>query len=719
MDKEVKTQATEIPAVSFDEFPPTSYEAWKAEAVNALKGAPFEKRLFTKTYEGITLEPIYTTEHTKKAPHSLEYPGKADYVRGTNAAGYIGQPWIIAQASDGILPAQTNETIRRELSRGSQAINIKLDKTILNGREDQCYGHESGLYLSTLQDMDDTLQDITVGQNELHIFAGVSAAPILGLLAAQARAQGQASLLRDYSGCVGADPIGVLAEESSLPCILDQLYDEMALTIQWSRENMPWIRTIFVRGDSYHNGGANAIQEVAYCMSTAIAYISAMQIRGLDIDTIAGQIRFGFSLGANFFMEIAKLRAARMLWAQIIQSFGGGEEAQKIDIFARTSHFTQTTYDPYVNILRATSQAFSGVVGGVGTMQVAPFDEVFGQTSEQSRRVARNIQLMFQNEFDLTQPIDPAGGSWYIESLTQQIADEAWAKIQDIAKNDGMIAQLQKGNIQEEIKKVLNDRLKNLATRSDRAVGSNMYANMGEKPLQKTFLSPEAIKDDRAHAMQEYLSDRDEPYCQECLKKMESQISGESGRFMQALIEAFMAGAMLEEVRHTLNDGFPSDIQVAPITPHRWTEQFEALREGTERYQAETGCNIRVFLANLGPIPQHKPRAEFSIGFFEVGHFEMLKNDGFATVEEAARAAAQSQADVTVICSTDETYPELVPPLAKLIKSTCPDMMVLLAGAPAPEFKDAYLAAGVDDFIHVRANCLDILSKIQKAKGIC
>lgn len=628
-----------FPAVSFDEFPPTSYEKWKEEAIVTLKGGDFDKKLLTKTYEGITLQPIYTQADVDQLQGPHTFPGFKDFLRSTKPAGYIEEPWAIAQNVDLPCPKQTNALLREELAKGATAVCCKIGL--------------GGVSVENVEDVKTLLDGIDLSKVQVMIDCGPSALAVLGWLL-----EGK-GCIKKSTGCVGADPIGALARYGRLPRPLDALLDEMAQAAKLAGQQAPGVRTILVDGNVYANGGAHAVQELAYCMATAAAYITAMTERGLTVDEAAGSIRFAFSLGSNFFMEIAKLRAARVLFAQMVQAFGGSEEAQKINVFARTSRFTKTVYDPYVNILRATTEAFSGVVGGVNAMEVAPLDEAYGASDEQTRRIARNIQVMMQEEFNLLQPVDPAGGSWYVESLTAQVAQAAWTLFQQVDAEGGMVQALQAGSVQAAVGKVLAERLKKLATRSDRAVGTNMYANVLEKKLERPAAAEAAC------------------------------------------------------------DWADTSIQVTPIEPHRWTEEFEALREKTEAYEAKTGKTIKVFSANMGPIPQHKARADFSAGFFEVAHFEMLKNDGFATVEECAKAAVESGADVAVICSTDETYPELVPPLAKAIKAGRPEMIVMLAGAPAPEYKDAYVQAGVDEFIHVRANCYEILSKIQSARGIC
>lgn len=718
MDQEEQTQPRAFPAVSFDEFPPTSYESWKEDAIRLLKGAPFEKKLFTRTHEGIVLDPIYLAANVVDLTHPGTFPGMTDYLRGTEAAGYISEPWTIAQSCDDPFPDQANEGIRKELSTGADAVHFTLDDATLECRDitraDAPADNGQGLSLFTVQDVEEALRGVDTEQYEAHVFAGASAAPLLGLFAA-----GKGNSDAKIRGCVGADPIGVLAEKGSLPCPLDELYDEMALTVQWAEKNMPGLRTILVRGDVYHNGGANAVQELACAMCTGIAYIHEMQRRGLDIDTVAGQIRFSFSVGANFFMEIAKLRAARMFWAQVVEAFGGNESSRKIDLFANTSLFTQTVYDPYVNVLRATTQAFSGVVGGVSGMNVRRFDESIRPATPLSRRISRNIQLLLQNEFNLQQPVDPAGGSWYVESLTQQLFELAWEMMQRLDAEGGMVEVLRSGLVQGEIDEVLQGRFTRLEKRADRAVGTNMYANVIEEPLEVPASDPAKSREARRAAITEFRATTDEAVRKENLDKLLDKIGGEPGEFMETLIEAFRAGATLAEVRKVLNDDFKGAETVQAIEAHRWTERFEALRKRTEDSVAKDGKNVRVFLANMGPLKQHKPRADFSTAFMEIAHFDILKNDGFETPEEAAKAALESGADVTIICSTDAVYPEFVPPIARAIKAERPDMKVLLAGAPAKEHKDSYIEAGVDDFIHVKANCFRILEALQQARGIC
>jgi len=661
-------------AVDFPEFTPPTYAEWKEEAIASLKGAPFDKKLLTKTYEGITLEPLYTAEHAAAFGAKSGLPGADGYLRGASAGGYSAKPWLIAQKSDALSPKKANAQLREGLSKGATAI---------------CFDPRYYPELTCLYDFKMLFEGIDIDKYPLQAHCGASAAPTLGLLAAYA---GQAGIdPAAVSGVIGADPLGTLARKGEICASIECYYDQMALCLRWAAEKMPQLKTIFVQGAVYHEGGASAVDELAAMFAAAIAYLDALSERGFSVDEIASQMAFSFPLGANFFMEIAKLRAARLIWAQIIAAYSGSEQAAKLDARAVTSRFTATVYDPYVNILRATTQAFSGVVGGVGALTVEPFDAAIRKSDEQSRRIARNIQVMMQNEFHLTAPVDPAGGSWFVETLTGQVAEAAWGKLQGIEEEGGLLAALKSGSLQTSIAATLSGRLKKLATRADKAVGSNIYSNVLEKRLSG-----------------------EEEFC--CCTNEDNTPAEGVEYCLTTVAAAFTRGDNVTQVKAALNQG--ENETVSAIWPHRWTEQFEALRDRTAILEDKLGKKFTVFLANMGPIPQHKARADFSAGFMEVGGFTVLRNNGFADVAAAVEAAVASGAQVTVICSTDDTYPQIVPELTRAIKAQAPQMQVILAGMPAPEYKDSYMEAGLDDSIHIKADCLSVLSKIQQAGGM-
>ena len=700
-----------FPDVPLDEFTPPTDEEWKAACEALLKGAPFEKKMFTKTYEGITFDPMYTRKHTEDILPKGVMPGMGDYLRGVDAAGYIGKPWGIAQACDETLPAENNELLRHEHDKGATIYHIVLDtasRTGVDARQAETVG-DTGTSVTTVEDMHVLLTGLDLAKFPLYVYAGANAVPLLALVAAARRASGEE--MAEVRGIVGADPIGALAADGKLPASLDAHYDSLAAAARWATVNAPHLRTVFVRSDVYSNGGANDVQEVASVLATATAYLRALCERGLTTDEAASQIAFAFSMGANFFLQIAKLRAVRPLWAQIVGAFGGSAEAQKMRIHARPALFFKTIYDPYVNMLRNTTEIFSGVVGGIDSFESAPFDEPIRKGDEFSRRIARNVQIMLQEEFGLLQPIDPAGGSWAVETLTRQMKEKIWAEFQRIEKEGGIIAALRAGSLQESVAAVLAARFKNADLRRDRIVGNNMYPNMTETLLETRAEDTAALKAQRTADIDAYLSDIDVKHRDEALASLRQAHS------VDHAVEAALAGATIAELMTAVTEGNGAET-VTAIAPHRWSERFEQLRRRTEDYKAEKNDNVKIFLANMGPIPQHKARADFTTGFLQVGAFEVLGNDGFKTVEEAADAARASGADAVVICSTDATYPEIVPALAPKLHEVLPKARVFLAGAAPKDLLETYKEAGIDEYISVRANCYEILESLQKQKGM-
>ncbi|MDD5349427.1 MAG: methylmalonyl-CoA mutase family protein [Chthoniobacteraceae bacterium] len=361
-------------------------------------------------------------------------------------------------------------------------------------------------------------------------------------------------------------------------------------------------------------------------------------------------MKFSFAMGADFFMAVAKLRAARLLWTKIVAACGGNAESQKMHIYAATSRWNQSKLDPYVNLLRDTTEALSAAVGGADIIDVRPFDAVVREPDEFSERIARNTQLVLKEECHFDHVVDPAGGSYYVETLTAKVAETAWALFQQIEKAGGMIEALKAGIPQKQIKAVAAKKADLVAQRRLSIIGVNVYANPTEKPLEGKA-----------------------PKCC-CAGK----------------------------------GSVPSNIET--LASVRGAEPFESLRAAVS-----ASAKKSIFLANMGPLRQHKARADFSTGFFQAGGFAPLENRGFKTVEEAAEAAKASGASIAIICSTDDTYPEIVPALAPKLKEL--GLTVVLAGYPA-DFIEAFKQAGVDEFIHIRANCFQVLSGIANKLGI-
>ena len=707
-------QLADAATPTFSEFPPTPYEEWRKVVDKFLKGAPFEKRLITKTYEEIDLQPMYRREDVAGLPHLDSLPGFAPYLRGTSPLGYVTQSWDVAQELPCATPAEFNAALCADMSRGQNAVNLVLDHPTLSGVDaDQAEAAQvgkGGLSISSVADLAQALNGVDLETTPIYIQASASALTFTALLAALVKQQGKS--LAKVRGAVGMDPLSQLARDGHLSRDLDGIYGVMAQLTGWAVANAPQLQTITVQGHPYHNGGASTTQELAFALATAVEYIRAMQNRGLSIDDIAPRIRFSLSVGTNFFMEIARLRAARLLWAKIVKAFGGSDEAQKMSLHARTSSWNQTVYDPHVNLLRATTEAFSSAVGGCDSLHISPFDELLRTPDEFSRRIARNTHTVLREESHITRTVDPAGGSWYVENLTDSVGRKAWALFQDIEKQGGMVKALEAGWPQKQVADTAAKRAANIAKRKDIFVGSNMYPNLKETRLEPEAVDFAARQATRATALSQY---RTNAYADKKQAALDALAQG--GNKVEAAIQAALAGATLGEIAQAARADAKARVTITPICAYRGAQAFETLREAAEAFVARTGQRPQVFLATMGPLTQHKGRADFSTAFLAVGGIETIYPAGFETADEAADAALASGAPAVVICSTDPTYPELVPPLAQKLKQANPGLIVLLAGYPA-DHVEAFKAAGVDDFIHLAANCQSLLSTLQKKMGV-
>lgn len=708
-------QATDLAAPTFDEFPPTPLAEWRKAIDKVLKGAAFEKRLVTKTYENIDLQPMYRQEDIANLPQIDGLPGFAPYGRGTHTLGYLEtRTWDVAQEITAATPAAFNAALRTDLERGQNAVNLHLDRPTLHGMDaDQAAASKigrDGLSLSSVADLAQALDGVDLETTPIYAYADSSALSFTALLVALAKQQGKA--LNKLRGAVGMDPLAHLAAHGHALRDIEGVYTVMAQLINWAKVNAPQLQIVTVQGHPYNNGGASTTQELAFALATAVEYLRALQQRGVSIDDAAPRIRFSLSIGTNFFMEIARLRAARLLWAKIVQAFGGNAEAQKMRVHARTATWNQTTYDPHVNLLRGTTEAFSAIIGGCDSLHISPFDELTHSTDEFSRRIARNTHTVLREETHVTKTVDAAGGSWYVESLTDAVARHTWGMFQEVEKQGGMLKALQAGWPQTQVAQTAAQRAANIAKRKDIFVGANMYPNLKETPLQAAPVDHAALQAERVAALNKVRSSANQAQKQAALAQL---VKGEN--VVEAAINAAAAGATLGEIAQAARTHAQAGLQVQALVAQRGALAFEKLRHATDAYLAAKGKRPQIFLATMGALTQHKARADFATAFLGVGGFETIYPAGFNSTQEAADAALKSGAAVVVICSTDATYPEIVPSLVQSLKQANPALTVLLAGYPADQV-ESFKAAGIDDFIHLNANCLALLTSLQHKMGV-
>lgn len=606
-------------------FPKPTFEEWKAAVETSLKGKTIDK-LQTATYEGVTLQPLYTSEMTGE--HS-ELPGFFPYTRGISPTGYLTQPWLACQPINATTAEEANEKLQAVLNRGQNAITYSVD-LLANGAR-----------LSKL------LKDIPT----LPFFIDLKGK--------------QKDLLPEFktvegpvSGVLAEDPIAEWVVTGQVPENTDEFFAEWVKTIQQYEELSSELKTILIKTSVFHNGGANAVQELAYGLSTAVQYLVEGQKQGLSVESLADKMVFSFSIDSNYFMNIAKLRAARRLWAGLSAAFEANPEHFKMHIHAVTSEVTETLYDQYVNILRTTNQAFAAAIGGIQYLQINPLDHATGEWDDFSERIARNTHLILKEETHITRVVDPAGGSFYVEQLTDDLAEQVWKKFLEIDAAGGILEALKNGIIQANIAEVFNKKALNIALRKDSIIGTNVYPNPA----------------DEVHVKEN--------------NKVESYV--------------------------VVNQ----PIEITPITLKRTAEQFEQLRLRSADYKQNNGDTPKIGLINLQELKAYKPRADFIKGLVAAGGVDTIQSDGCYSSEDASAFVTETKLPIYCICGSDDAYGELAEQIVADIKATNPEITIYLAGKQSEELETALQAAGVKEFLHVRSNAISTLTELLEKLGV-
>ncbi len=675
--------------LTLDEFPTATYEEWKKAAEDSLKGAPFDKKLITPTPEGIKLQPIYNRQDVEELSIPESWPGLAPFTRGSSAAGFKAKPWLIAQELPYGCSKKFNAALQSDLMHGQNAVVVLPDVATRRGLDpDEAACREvaaGGLSLATLDDAKKAFAGIDLNAAPVFVFAGASALPMVGLLKAVSGEKG-------FSGAVLADPLTEWARDGKLDVPLDVLLAELVSVSKWAVGKN--LRTVGIQANLWADAGGTAVEELAFGIATGAAYFRALANAGLAEDEIAPRFAMALSLGSNLFMQIAKLRAARLLWDRIVTAFGA--PSAPLFIHGRCSIFNKTVLDPHTNMLRATTEGFAGVVGGVDSMHIAAFDEPIRTPDEFSTRIARNVHVILAEECGFAEVADAAGGSWYVESLTVELAEKAWELFQEVEKHGGMAVALREGFPQSAVAASAKARLDAVSKRRESILGVNLFPNPSETPL-------EGNPDDLAKKF------ADRSAFVASARKGGVALASAS---VDAIADAFLAGATIGEVSKALPRKGAHMPEIARVRVIRAAAGYEALRAAAHANPPQ------VWLAKFGPPKQSKARADFSSGFFAAGGYDVLQEiAGAKSVEEAVAQAAASNAPVVVVCSTDDTYSEIIPAFVPALKAKLPGVNVLLAGFPADQI-DAHKASGVDDFIHLKVDCLAFLTNLHKQLGL-
>ncbi len=617
----------------FEGFAPITTREWEDQIIADLKGADYEKKLVWKTREGTRVRPYYRSEDIEGLGYLDIFPGSYPFVRGNHKTG---NPWFIRQDLVVNDLKVSNEKALDILMKGVDSIGFILDQhTTYEAR-----------------DLDLLLKNIFAEIVEINFECGDNAVTLM---------ENHYEMLQKYNrdfqkihGSLGYDPLGKLLLTGSF--YWDEEHDLKACAelIKLSA-NLPHFQVITIHGNHFHNAGGNIVEELAFSLLQGTEYLTRLTEMGFSASQVAPAIRFTFAIGSNYFLEMAKVRAARLLWAHIVKAYGiSKEEYAAMNIHAVTSRWNKSIYDPYVNMLRTTTEAMSSIIGGVDSLTLRPFDEFFEEPEEFSERIARNQQLLLKEESYFDKVADPASGSYYIENLTNALVDEAWKLFLEMDAHGGFVESLKKGMIQEQIEESARQRDMDLANRKESLLGVTQYPNFSEKITKKVAdknLNPQDLEQENP--------------------------------------------------------------MVKVLKPYRGAMAFENLRYRTDMYSLEHK-RPAAFMFTYGNLAMRIARSQFSRNFFGCAGYETIDNHGFLTAEEGIAAAIESKAEIVVLCSSDEEY---LPIAGQVVEAMQGKAAVVLAGYPK-DFLEELKKQGIEHFIHVRSNILEELTKYQEMLGI-
>jgi len=574
----------------FESFPPITTEAWEEKIKIDLKGADYNRTLIWKTNENIDVKPYYRAEHIENIEFTDAQVGVFPFVRGnkTNDNSWLIRQNIATQNID-----KANKTALDVLCKGVNSLGFVFDRT---QKIEQA-------------DFDALLKGIYLDAIELNFVACRKSLFLFPFFKQLVEKNGLKP--ESIRASFDIDPIGKLTLTGGFyKASQEDAFHEVKELLLAAKE-FPNVKTIGVRAWIYKEAGASIVQELAFALAAGNEYLAKLTELGLPIGAITERMKFNFSTGTNYFMEIAKIRAARLLWANIVKQYNPCCDGKtKMHIHAETSLFTDTVYDPYVNMLRATTESMSAILGNVESLAVNPFDASYSEGSVFSERIARNVQILLKEESYLDKVIDPAAGSYYIENLTNSIVDEAWKLFLEIEEKGGYIEAFKQGFIQTQINEMAAKRNSDVANRRENLLGTNQFPNIEEHINDEVSLKELTPK---------------------VYEKAENAIA-------------------------------------QPIKIYRLAQGFEQVRYATDKAAKRPVA----FMLTYGNLAMRKARAAFSCNFFACAGYKVIDNLGFASAEEGVKAAKAAGADFVVICSSDEEYADFAPQVKALLdKEIC------------------------------------------------
>ena len=696
---------------------------WSALAAKEVKG----RDLTWRTPEGIDVKPLYTAED---APDP-GLPGFAPFTRGVRASMYAGRPWTIRQYAGFSTAEESNAFYRRNLAAGQKGLSVAFDLATHRGYDSdhpRVTGDvgKAGVAIDSVEDMKILFDGIPLDQMSVSMTMNGAVIPILAFYIVAAEESG---VSRDkLDGTIQNDILKEFMVRNTYIYPPDPSMRIVSDIIAYTSANMPKFNSISISGYHMQEAGATQLQELAFTIADGAEYVRAAMASGLDIDKFAGRLSFFFAIGMNFFMEVAKLRAARLLWHRVMTGLGAKDERSKmLRTHCQTSGVSLQEQDPYNNVVRTTIEAMAAVLGGTQSLHTNALDEAIALPTDFSARIARNTQLVIQEETGITKVVDPLGGSYYIEALTNELADKAWEIIERVEREGGMAKAVAAGWPKAMIEEAAAARQARVDRGEDVIVGVNKYKPGEGSDIEILDVDNHRVREAQVARIKRVRAGRDEAACQAALDALragaKASPSAPGANLLALAVEAARARATLGEISAAMEDVFgryatlPTPVKGVYSAPYKGEDRWQQVLDGVDAFERRRGRKPRLLVAKMGQDGHDRGANVVASAFSDMG-FDVVSGPLFQTPNETLVLALEKDVDVVGASSLAAGHKTLIPELIRLLKEAGrPDIRVTAGGVIPPQDYEFLREAGVAGIYGPGTNLVDSAADVLRLLG--
>ena len=702
---------------------------WKKLAEKELRGRPLDD-LTWHTAEGIDVKPLYTADDVEGLEHMGGIPGQAPFTRGPRATMYTGRPWTIRQYAGFSTAEESNAFYRRALDAGQQGVSVAFDLATHRGYDSDHPRVEgdvgkAGVAIDSVEDMKILFNEIPLKDISVSMTMNGAVIPVLACFIVAGEEQGCS--IADLSGTIQNDILKefmvrntyIYPPEPSMRIVSD--------IIGYTATNMPRFNSISISGYHMQEAGANLVQELAFTLADGREYVRAAIASGMDVDAFAGRLSFFFAIGMNFFMEAAKLRAARLLWTRIMAEFEPKKPGSSmLRTHCQTSGVSLQEQDPYNNVVRTAYEALAAVLGGTQSLHTNSFDEAIGLPTAHSSRIARNTQLILQEETGITNVVDPLAGSYYVEKLTADLAEAAWKIIEEVEEMGGMTKAVASGMPKLRIEEAAAQKQARIDRGQEVIVGVNKYRRDKEEEIDVLDIDNVAVRASQIERLEKIRASRDQAACDAALAALETAAGG-TENLLAAAVEAARARATVGEISDAMEKVFGRHrAEVKTLAgvygaAYEGDDDFAQIQRNVETFAEEEGRRPRMLVVKMGQDGHDRGAKVIATAFADIG-FDVDVGPLFQTPEEAAQDAVDNDVHVIGISSQAAGHKTLAPKLVAALKEAGAGDILVVCGGVIPQQDYQFLYdAGVKAIFgpgtnipHAAANILNLIRKTRE-----